>query len=265
MPDSAALKINRATEHIEELNELFREKRPFGYVLETNTKTSERATLTKKNEAVVNTGALLCGDAVHNLRSALDHAYWEIVSPRLDTDRELKSAQFPFSKTRDGLPKAIQQRFAHYAGMGFYCALLKLRPYGEPGGNELLYLVHSLDTIDKHKLLIPTADYTRVSSDAIIKFAPDFPQNVQIGDSVVFGPGGRHIVWHFAGRLPTEQLGSIKPPTMHIFERELDVPVDIVFDIGTPGHGRPIIRTLDKMVDTTRETIEIMRTASTSC
>src|SRR5260370_25078399 len=77
--DSASLKIERATKHIEELNELLRKTRPFSYTIETNAKTGERSAFPKRNEAAINAVALIIGDIVHNLRSALDHAYWVIL------------------------------------------------------------------------------------------------------------------------------------------------------------------------------------------
>jgi hypothetical protein len=74
MADSAFLKIDRAAKHIEELNELVHQTRPFGYIIETNTETGQRSAFPTKNEAVIDAMALIIGDVVHNLRSALDHA-----------------------------------------------------------------------------------------------------------------------------------------------------------------------------------------------
>ncbi|PIV44623.1 MAG: hypothetical protein COS27_01300, partial [Nitrospirae bacterium CG02_land_8_20_14_3_00_41_53] len=178
MTDSAALKIDRATEHVNELNELFQKQRPFSYILETNTKTGQRATFAKKNEAVIHRAALICGDVIHNLRSALDHAYWEVVSPVATTEKERRLLQFPFSETEARLDETVKTRLADRVSPSFYQTLIDLKPHGEPGGNELLSLIHKLDIIDKHKLLIPTGDYTRLSSEMLIKQVPDFPRGL---------------------------------------------------------------------------------------
>lgn len=53
MANSANLKVDRAAKHVAELDDLFREQRPFSYILETDLKTGERATFAKKDEAVV--------------------------------------------------------------------------------------------------------------------------------------------------------------------------------------------------------------------
>jgi hypothetical protein len=99
MSDSPSLKIDQAEERITELNELFQKKRPFGYFVETNTQTGERATFAKRDRIVVSKAAVICGKIVHHLRSALDHAYWDIVSPFANTDQERKRVQFPFCQS----------------------------------------------------------------------------------------------------------------------------------------------------------------------
>ncbi|WP_200877938.1 hypothetical protein, partial [Aeromonas media] len=52
--DSAYLKVKRAEKHYAELAQMFKKKKPFGYFLETNCKTGERATFAKRNEDVAN-------------------------------------------------------------------------------------------------------------------------------------------------------------------------------------------------------------------
>lgn len=109
MNDSGSLKIDQATKHIDSLNELFRKQRPFSYILETNTNTRERATFAKQDKANIDRAALICGDAIHNLITALDHAYWEIVSPVARNDAERKTIQFPFRETEARLKKAVEE------------------------------------------------------------------------------------------------------------------------------------------------------------
>jgi hypothetical protein len=158
MVDSANLKIDQAAKHVAALDELFRENRPFSYILETNVKTGERATFAKKNETVIDASRITIGDAVHNLRSALDHAYWGIVSSFAATEVERRKVQFPFSKTVARLDEAVKNRLADRVSPAFYQALIDLKPHGDPGGNELLYLIDEIDVLDKHKLLVPTGD-----------------------------------------------------------------------------------------------------------
>lgn len=255
--DSASLKIERASEHINEINKLFRKQRPFSYVVETNAKLGERSTFAKRNEPIIKRTAILCGDVLHSLRSAIDHAYWDVVS-RFVPEEDFWRVQFPFSKTKAGLHEAAKKRMADKVSSDFFRAIIELKPYCEQGGNELLYAIHELNIIDKHKLLIPAGSYTRISSDMIKRHVPDFPQglsNVHIGHNE---RGGRDVVW----RIPTlnrNQRRAKKIPKSGILEKDINVPVDIIFSVAGPINSRPIIPTLNKLVDVTQGTISIIK------
>jgi hypothetical protein len=257
MTDSATVKIDRAAKHVAELNKLLSEKRPFSFVVTTDTATGDRSTRAKKDEAVIGCAAGICGDAVHNLRSALDHAYWETVSPIAQNDSERRQIQFPFKETKDGFDKAVKEGFPARVSDQFRDAILGLRAYKEPGGNELLYLIHEFDILDKHKLLIPTSDYTHVSGDIIRKQVPDYP-NV----SGSFGGQGVAMVQWRVQRLSRDQLGDPVPPSQTKFERKLDVPIHIVFEIRSLLFLRPVVPTLNQLVDVTRTSVEIIRAAA---
>lgn len=257
MSDSAGLKIDRASKHINELSELFDKKRPFSYILETNTKTGKRSTFAKKNEAVIKEASLIFGDIIQNLRTSLDHAYWDIVSPFAANESELRKIQFPFSKTADTLNNEIKNRLANKVSPSFQQALRDLKPHGEPGGNEFLYLVHKLNLIDKHKRFIPTGDYTRISSDIIRAQVPDFPDMLV---NFCFGSNGRDVVWP-GPILNRSARRARKLPVSGILEQELNVPVDIVFKAEPIINPLPVIPTLYQMIDVTKSAIEIIKRA----
>jgi hypothetical protein len=132
-----------------------------------------------------------------------------------------------------------------------------LKPHGEPGGNEFLSLLHKLDIIDKHKLLIPTGNYTRLSSDIIRKQVPDFPTGFV---DCHFGQSHRDVVWDIPA-MNREQRRRAKIPLSGILEQKLNVPVDIVFAVADVVSLRPVIPTLHQLVDVTTTTIGIMRSA----
>lgn len=257
MTDSASLKIDRATEHVTELKVLFQKQRPFAYVLETDTKAGQRATFAKRNESVIHRVALICGDAVHNLRAALDHAYWEIVSPFATTDKERRGLQFPFSETEALLDKAVKTRLADRVSPSFYQFLLDLKPHGELGGNEYLSLIHKFDILDKHKLLIPTGDYTKISSETLIKQVPDFPRGLF---NCSFGQNNRDVTWNIPPMNRTQRRAARIPDT-GVLEQILNVPVDIVFTVTGHVNHHPVIPTLHKLIDVASSTIQAMRNA----
>jgi hypothetical protein len=256
MTDSAALKIDRAEKHVAELTKLFSETPPFSFVVRTNTATGDRSVGSRENKAIVDGAAGICGDAIHNLRSALDHAYWEIVSPTASKEEE-KQVQFPFRETKPRFDKAVTEGFPNRVSPKFRDAMLGLRAYKEAGGNKTLYLIHEFDILDKHKLLIPTSDYTKFSSDMLRKQVPDFPANLTTNIATSGGLAG--VGWRNKG-VPRDQLGKPVPPTLNQFERELELPVHIVFRVDLDLYL--VIPTLSELIKVTRDTLKIIRDAA---
>lgn len=96
--------------------------------------------------------ALVAGDAIHNLRAALDLMYCELV--RAAGNAIAPDDTFPVRKSERAFEDAkptIRNRITEDA----LEALSRLEPFR--GGNEPLYLLHRLDIIDKHRLLTATA------------------------------------------------------------------------------------------------------------
>jgi hypothetical protein len=258
MADGATLKIERAAKHVADLNALFRKNSPFSYILERNANTGECATFAKKNEPVIDEAGLICGDVVHNLRSALDHAYWGIVSPFATIDRERRRIQFPFCESQTRLEETIKNTLGDRAGANFEAILKRLRPHGEAGGNELLYLIHELNIIDKHRLLIPTGDYTRLTGDLVRRQIPDFP--IALSGTITFGQNRRDVAWR--GRpMNRHERRVAHVPASGILEQKIDIPVEIVFVIPSRGNHRPVIPTLNALIDVARETVINLRIA----
>ena len=147
----------------------------------------------------------------------------------------------------------MKRRLATRNGIDFVAALIQLKPHRDFGGNELLYLIHELDNIDKHKLLIPTADYRTVTSTILRQQVPDFPAGLEMTITNSY----RDATW-VNQQVPLDQLGQVRVPTLFEFERELDIPVEIVLKV-EPGHQpRPLIPTLLAMTDFTRDAIGIL-------
>lgn len=249
MIDSASSKVERAKKHIIEANELLRKARPFVYVLETDNKAHKCATYAKKNEAVVNDLGLICGDAIHNLRGALDHAWWDALFPDGKVDvPDARNAAFPFCELPERLDDIISTRLIGKPLPEIRQRVHDLKPYR--GGNEMLFLLHELDLIDKHKLLVPIGDYTKINDRDLRRQVHNFPAGVYI-DGATFGNNRRDIGW------------SIEPATYAVesdlWEKEFDVPVGVVFSMTSPNKLFPVIPTLHQLVNVVTETIRHLR------
>ena len=254
---SAKAKIERARELIAEIEALLIVEPAYTYCLETNIQTGQRATFAKSNQNALNKIVIRCGEVLHNLRSSLDHAYWESVSPHVQDESKHGAIQFPFAKDGSKLESAIKSRLAHLVSQDFYQAIERLKPNAGHGGNLLLNLLHEINIVDKHKFPTPVGDYTKISSDQIINQVPDFPRELV---NCSFGQNGYDVVW--TGRMyDIKSIGDIVKPTTCIFHKTLNVPVDLMFSIKEPRYYFPVGETLKNMAEEVDKILIVMRDA----
>lgn len=93
-------------------------------------------------------GAIV-GDAIHNMRTALDLMASELARNNSKSDKDV---YFPFSKDKDDLAAAIKARSFHKAGEEAVKLLCQFAPY--KGGNDALRGIHDLDIQDKHTAIV---------------------------------------------------------------------------------------------------------------
>ncbi|HVU60233.1 MAG TPA: hypothetical protein VHD58_01095 [Mycobacteriales bacterium] len=148
-------KVGRAKEHIDHLETVvsaFHESRPYRLVPDFTIEPPDwvhiRVHFDKPLPASV---PLIIGDAVHNLRSALDHfAHCAVPSPTTDT---------AFPVMRKGPTPTTAALKGHVKGklkgtsLALQQAVCALQPY-EGGDGHWLWALDQLDVIDKHRLLI---------------------------------------------------------------------------------------------------------------
>ncbi len=98
---------------------------------------------------------LLVGDALHNLRCALDHLWWQLALKHLGrepTKREAKKVQFPIV---DASTAWSGHRFLKYIDPEHAAKVEPMQPYHPAPPNSLnpLYALRELSNIDKHRVL----------------------------------------------------------------------------------------------------------------
>ncbi|EDP99778.1 hypothetical protein [Shewanella benthica] len=249
----AKSKIERARELTSEIDALINTTPPYTYCLETDTNSGQRATFAKKNINALDKVVIRCGDVFHNLRSALDQAYFESVSAHVP-EKSHGALQFPFSKSKEKLESTIKSRLAHKVNSDFAEVIESVKPFSGKEGNLLLNLIHEVNIIDKHKLPIPTGEFTRISSHQLCSQIPDFPKGI---NNCGFGQNGRDVVWK--GKFfDVKTLGEIVPPTNHLYHKALDVPVGLNFSFPNEGYFQPVIETLNLMSDEIERILELM-------
>jgi hypothetical protein len=242
--NSSYLKIERANKHILSLNE----------ILGTFLKSGFYSVLVDKDLNELNylridfnpsdfpgeEAALVIGDALHNLRSALDLLYFQVISDGTET----KYTRFPVRDTRDEL-------IAPLNGALINCQISKMihdfildtiKPY--KAGNPAIWTLDDLNIRDKHKLLIPLVkaiffigisleDDKGIPVPVAGKFMTDVPILQRIND--LDG-------WPIEGNITVKDKGHA---TANIF-----------FDLGTPFEGCAIMPTLNRITEEVTRTIK---------
>jgi hypothetical protein len=222
----AHLKIKRAREHIDQfdsyLTETFADKR-FAPYMTTHVIDPDSGDLIEKVFAVpeiIEQCALICGDAIHNLRTALDLAWHE--ATQADSVVPLHKNRFPVYPSRENLEAFIKGREKQQSVTRISNELLNsIQPYkGSNTIGNLIYALHQLDIRDKHQLLI---------------------QQMQISDVVAVGTDDRN----YEG-MPVVYGDDIRNTYGAENKNQAKISASIIFGkgCGLGIEGRPVNETL---------------------
>lgn len=160
----ARSKIERAKEHIDELNRIFTgftETRNYAIVIDYEVKTGRYFLRVRSTKSLPEQFSFVLGDAIHNLRAALDYAMSEM--ELLWTGKRTTFTKFPICETHDALIKAIKSGLAQDKAprQVYECIEDVVQPYRR-GDGEALWCLHLLDIRDKHELLIANTELTDI-------------------------------------------------------------------------------------------------------
>jgi hypothetical protein len=110
MFDSARMKVRRAQGHIDDLKfafDRFIETHPHTFVFDTDTETNTRSVEVRFGEAIPPEFSLILGDAIHNLRTSLDHAAWELIG--IDSGTQDRFTPFRSVEPRSNTKPRVMQ------------------------------------------------------------------------------------------------------------------------------------------------------------
>jgi hypothetical protein len=158
----AKLKIGRANEHIAELTLRLRgytvDPDSYHVSVEYNANTGCHE-LRVRSRFSIPTDRLMpvVGDAIHNLRAALDYAYFAVLPVGLVDSK----SQFPFRDSREELITAIEGGLKKKGAPSELLETIvdRIQPYPS-GKGDALWRLHRLDIEDKHRILIAKTQLT---------------------------------------------------------------------------------------------------------
>ena len=163
--------------------------------------------------------ALMIGDAVHNLRSALDHLATAIV--RQGTNDKRAKVHFPVAKNRDDL-----HGYGHLAKMesslpGTEELIFKeIRP--ENNARDHLWLFKDINNDDKHNLIIPTVTIANITG-------------INLSETVTNLGFGSDAARPFI---------AIRSKAPFAIQGDPQASVDVSFAPGSTFEGEPVVPTL---------------------
>ena len=152
------VKLARADRHIKELNrnlERFLQSSPYSIISQFDPELPGYRLWGKVHRQLRQEWTALLGDAIHNLRAALDNIAWDLAGhpindnliefPIFDTEYKFEHNRINGTRKMRGMSTAVQD------------IIIGLQPYKSPHGKtpdlEPLWLVQRLDIEDKHHRL----------------------------------------------------------------------------------------------------------------
>lgn len=161
----ARLKIERANHHIAELEsqvEVLKERLTVAAHVDASSGLeyikADFATL--EDHGAFDRLPLVIGDAIHNLKCALDHVWLDTVQ-RLIPAGDWERTKFPVYPTPELLERELRKLRLHISAPGFLTLFVsKVKPY--EGGDFAIRSVHLVDLGDKHRLLTPVLHYSSI-------------------------------------------------------------------------------------------------------
>lgn len=198
----ALAKVRRAREHLVALEEAARayvqDKESFEHsVVQDGHVASVRIRLAKPPPDDL---SLICGDAVHNLRTALDYLVWQLGIA--DSGEVSDKSEFPFVADpgeEDHDWKSVAGRALALLNDAHVDQIRRLQPFADHRDDNIntkLAMLDALDNRDKHRLLlVVTAAVTNAEVAATGRFrrfgiTPITDGPVEVGYEPKGGPGG---------------------------------------------------------------------------
>ena len=233
----ARLKIERANQHITELNSLlksFVDSDFYRLSVEKDADTGDHVLQFAVTKPVPEGFSAIIGDALHNLRTVLDYVAVDIVTAG---GGSTGYTSFPFRETREEVENAISGGQMKLAGADIVSLILDVvQPYNK-GGNEALWVLHKLDIGDKHLNLTPT-----ITVAALTDLTGSAGGMQFTGCTFGVGEGGKLNV-----------LGMTEEFT---FEGQGKPAFAILFGEGQPFGGKAIVPTLHQLSQLVSRTVD---------
>ena len=245
MFDSAKLKIERAKHHIGTLEAEFAAyvaTKPHRFLVYHDPETRQPIVRIRFVNDPPQNLSLIIGDAIHNIRAALDHLTWEVVGLDNGTQDRYLSLVTGDNRVRyEAACKGIKTPSDWVKDL-----FISLEIF--PGGKgDSLYALTALDNADKHTVLTPVVRATSHPTFTILN--PDGTPGIRMEGNIFIGGITEHT-----------NIVNILPGHSLEINDDTECAPSIFFQ-QVNGPSEPIIPTLEQYVDLTLEIIQTFEIA----
>ena len=163
------LKIERADEHIAELDKNIRDfldAKPYAVVVNPSMYAGQQTWSARVRKKIPEKITMIVLHAWHNMRAALDILTCDLIRHFQGVSTDLSDIYFPFTKgDANDFESLINKRLVKETSPDVIAVFRKLP---DKAGNPVLFALHSLDIDDKHKRIIPMANFIGIPSLKLI-------------------------------------------------------------------------------------------------
>jgi len=241
---AARLKIERADKHIADIEKnILSLPDAHTISIQTNPQTGKpciKFEIGDIRKVSVQLG-LMVGDAIHNLRTALDYTWIGTIERHVPSIAS-KFSKFPVQETRkmvEGILKGRKIQIDVSCPALYKLIVSDIKPY--LGGEESIYYLHYLDVADKHLLLIPVMNLNVIRN---VAFKNKETGQIIRGGAWATPEPGIHFVDFPEGRWDIEDNGQLA--------------VAVIFSDIEYMHGMEVLRSLQFFSKLTLQTVKLL-------
>ena len=235
----ALLKVERANKHIADIDKrLLASSDTNGPCMHLYGKTGEQFIYYGLTDRKLRSDiALMVGDAIHNLHSALDIAYRETIRVLSPDGFNTERTKFIVGNNRKHLESSLTKTAKISANSPMFDFLVeRAKSYKGEGGDADICAIHDLDIDDKHHLLIPIL--TVVGIDGV---------ELENEDGTID---------HFTIAITRPNVYRAQVRLGSKFKNHGKVRFQVTFREGTPTHNLEVVPTLLRF---SRKTLQIVK------
>ncbi|HEY5957764.1 MAG TPA: hypothetical protein VIV60_14470 [Polyangiaceae bacterium] len=195
----------------------------------------------------------ILGDTIHNLRSALDHLAYQLVWIGTGSPPS-NHVYFPIADDKGRYPSQRDKQIKG-ARPEAVSAIDQLAPYR--GGNDVLWRIHKLNNVDKHRVLITAGSaFQSVDIGGIMRremqaahdSIPEFAGMVLPQIALFLKPADRLFPLKAGSELFIDAPNAVE-------DRSMQFQFELAFGEADVVSGEPIIETVEPMVTAVEQVI----------